>query len=462
MVNSLKDRKFTLEESLEISQLLSGHDLVFKTFWSIGTPLFTRSIKTAAVGFDNSGKELYLILNPEFWDSLDMLNKAFVICHEALHVILNHGKRGNEYKNDKLVNYAQDIVINEMLVSSFGFNKFEISNWDKYCFVETVFSKEDIINKKIHTRGSFHYYMELLLKNKEEPENVDCVDQHSFQKMQNGTGQGQQQDDNQSSHNSPDFENSQDIQDIQDLMNQAKDKAEEAANTLKEEIDPYLSDEEKYSLGQKIQQDIEKDPQGAGSTPFGALLAINPFPVKKKKKWEEIVKKHLKSMLRSETIEVDSWIARKRNHYCLDPELMIEGVWSAEKLVKEKYNIIFFLDSSGSCYSHAKRFVKMLQSIPEDKFYIQAYAFDTRLYPIDLKKGDVHGGGGTSFSLLDAKIREVTSSKRHPDAVFVLSDGDGNYFNPEKPKLWHWILTPRHSTYYIPKESNKHDMSKFE
>jgi predicted metal-dependent peptidase len=451
-MTSIVNRTFTLEETLQISSLIASHDIIFQTFWCIGKPIFTNSIKTAAVGFDKVGKVIYLIINPDFWDSLNITNKVFVICHEALHVILNHGKRGNEYPDQKMVNFAQDIVINEMLVYSFGFNKFEITNWDKYCFVETVFTSEEIIEHKIHTKGSFHYYMHLMEKQKDQNKDLECVDQH-------GSMKGDPAKDDSSN---PQTEKTKEEQEIENLIKAAQEHMNEAANTIKEEIDPMISEVEKYDFAQKIKIDFEGEPSGAGCTPMGALITSNQFYVKKKKKWEHIVKKHLKSMTRYETVEVDSWISRKRSHSCLSPELMIEGAWSQEKAVKEKYRVVFFLDSSGSCLHHAKRFVTMLQSIPDDSFHIEAYAFDNHLYPIDLKTGQVRGGGGTYFTILDKRIREITAKSRHPDAVFVLSDGDGDIFHPEKPKLWHWILTPRHSLRYIPKESQKHDMANFE
>jgi len=432
----IKDREFTFEERIDIANLLSMHHVIFQTFWAIGKPLFTKTIKTAAVGFDRSGHVLYLILNPDFWDSLDMNNKAFVIAHECLHVILNHGKRGLEHPDQERVNIAQDIVINEMLVNSFGFNKFEIIDWDKFCFVGTVFKKEEIIKHGIHTRGSFHYYLDLMDKTKNQ-NTQSTLDEH---------GRGGQIDGLDPL--------------IQDLMNQAQQAGSDAAQMLQDEINPRLSDKEKYDLAKELEEEI-KDAAGdpAGTMPLGAYIKIDPNPPKKKKKWEEIVKKHLKSGIRYETVEKPSWICRDRRTMCLSDDILIQGNWKEEVPSKERYRVVFFLDTSGSCYSYAKRFVKMLQTIPEDKFEIEAYAFDCNLYPIDLKTGHVRGGGGTYFHILDKKIRDM---KKHPDAVFVLSDGDGNAFSPEFPKLWHWILTPRHNTYYIPKESKKHDMKNFE
>lgn len=444
MISKNTNREFTTEESLEISQLISSHDLIFQTFWSIGTPLFTNNINTAAVGFDRSGKVVYLIINPEFWDSLDILNKAFVICHEALHVILNHGSRGLEYKDQNMVNKAQDIVINEMLIKSFGFNKFEIHNWDKYCFVETMFTNEKIISENINTNGSFYYYMDLLTQNPENAEQQQTVDQHQPEKSDTGESISEEES----------F--------INDLINGAQEHIEDIAKNIKEEIENKLSDKEKYDFGQKIKEDFKNDIKHLARNPFSSLITANPNPVKKKKKWEEIVRKHLKSSFKYESVDVDSWITNKRSHSCIGDDYMLQGTWKQQKASKEKYKLVFFLDSSGSCLHHAKRFVKMLKSIPEDKFDIEAYSFDSSIYPINIKSGEVIGGGATYFSILDNKIREITKDKKHPDAIFVLSDGDGDNFNPERPKLWHWILTKRHSLRYIPPLSPRHKMENFE
>lgn len=435
----IKEREFTFDERIDIANHLSMHHVIFQTFWSVGKPLFTESIDTAAVGFDRNGHILYLILNPHFWDSLDMTNKAFVIAHECLHVILNHGQRGMSHPDHESVNIAQDIVINEMLVNSFGFNKFSIKDWDKFCFVGTVFSSEEIIEHGIHTRGSFHYYLELMGKTNKQTQQC-TMDQHAR------------------GGNLADIDPA-----IQNFIDQAQQSGVDAATLLQEEITPKLSEKEKYDLGKKLEEEI-KDAVGspAGKLPMGAYIAIDPNPPKKKKKWEEVVKRHLKSGIRYETVEKPSYITRDRRSMCLPDDILLQGHWKEEVPSKERYRVVFFLDTSGSCYSYAKRFVKMLQTIPDDKFEIDAYAFDCNLYPIDLKTGHVRGGGGTYFHILDQKVREITAKKKHPDAVFVLSDGDGNAFSPEMPKRWHWILTPHHNTRLIPKESPKHDMKNFE
>jgi predicted metal-dependent peptidase len=426
----------SFEEKIEIGQTLSEHHSIFQTFWSIGQIIFTDKIPTAAVGFDSLGDVIYMIINPSFWNELDIQNKAFVISHECLHVILNHGKRGQNYKDHKLVNIAQDIVINEMLVNGFGFNKLQIKDWDKFCFVDTLFDKETISDKNIHTKGSFKYYYDLLNDN-EHNEEQETVDQHS---------------------NSEGLDS-----DIQDLIDQMKEHSQDACEYLKEEIDPTLSDKEKVKFAEEINSEFQESQySAAGDIPMGADININLHKVKKNKKWESIVKNHIRSISKTIFVEKPSWITRDRRSFCLDEDLFAQGDWEVQVSEKQKYKLVFFLDSSGSCYSYAERFVGMLRTIPEDIFEIQAFSFDRSLYPIDIKEGKIRGGGGTSFRLLNNYIDDMTKETKHPDAVFVLSDGDGDNFMPQKPKLWHWLLTPYHRTHLIPKESIKHNMNDFQ
>jgi predicted metal-dependent peptidase len=435
--------KFEIDEMIEIQNELAVHNVIFQEFWKIGKPIFTLRIKTAAVGFGRSGEVLYLIINPDFWGSLDLENKKFVISHECLHVILNHGKRGENYKNKEDLNKAMDIVINELLIGSFGFNKYDILNWEQLCFVETIFSKELILEKSIHKYGSFDYYYQLMVENETNQEK-ETVDQH-------GSVSGESESDMNS--------NGKDL-DINKLIEDAIANSEELNESIYEEVEDKLSNEEKQELGNKIDQDMGRSQ--AGTNPFGKFIDTPSTPIKKIKKWEEIVRKHVRSIIAYRTQEKESWVARNRKMIMMDEDILIPGEWEEEVPDFAKYNLVFFLDASGSCNAHAQRFVKLLRSIPEEIFEINAYSFDTRIYKIDLKENGVRGCGGTRFSILDDEVRKLTESKkRHPDAIFVLSDGDGDSFYPEKPKLWHWILTPRHSTHYIPELSQKHKIVDF-
>src|ERR1700744_3478315 len=86
--------RLTNDEYFEYARELEDHHALFYAIWQIGKPWFTEIIPTAAVAFDKEGHDcVQFVFNPHFWERLTLYERLFVICHEALHVILNHGFR---------------------------------------------------------------------------------------------------------------------------------------------------------------------------------------------------------------------------------------------------------------------------------------------------------------------------------------------------------------------------------
>ncbi len=108
------------EEFLELTRELEKHHAVFYKLWQIGKPLFVTNTKTAYVQFDKNGECILFGINKNFWDSCSLKKKAFVICHECLHIIFNHGLRIVNSNNGNLGNIAADIVINNELIRNSG------------------------------------------------------------------------------------------------------------------------------------------------------------------------------------------------------------------------------------------------------------------------------------------------------------------------------------------------------
>ena len=131
---------------------------------------------------------------------------------------------------------------------------------------------------------------------------------------------------------------------------------------------------------------------------------------------------------------------------------------------KQRVNAWVFLDVSGSCSSFVSRFWDLTKTIPKRYFDARLFSFDTSVY--EIIKGKILGGGGTSFSVIEASIREIIKreNKRYPDAVIVITDGAGNYVDPLKPKNWHWIMPCGSTTSYCntKKKSTVHNLEDFE
>ena len=54
---------------------------------------------------------------------------------------------------------------------------------------------------------------------------------------------------------------------------------------------------------------------------------------------------------------------------------------------------------------------------------------------------------------MDRIKSELTNKKikKYPDAIFVITDGDGNHISPEYPDRWYWFLGGSYTTTrYIP------------
>ena len=145
----------TQSEWNDISLRLECHHAVFYKLWSIGKPQLVDNIDTAAVSFDKFGKYINFLFNKDFWNRIDINGKLFVICHEMLHVLLNHGIRSKSVSSSNRValNISLDVVVNHSLINSFGFQRDmvcksinkalnsseEDAKEDCLCWIDTVF-----------------------------------------------------------------------------------------------------------------------------------------------------------------------------------------------------------------------------------------------------------------------------------------------------------------------------------
>jgi predicted metal-dependent peptidase len=135
----------------------------------------------------------------------------------------------------------------------------------------------------------------------------------------------------------------------------------------------------------------------------------------------------------------------------------------AYKVEEDRIEVLFALDTSGSCWGLKDRFFKAAMSLPERKFDINLCCFDTSVYETDLASKKVYGGGGTSFSIIEEYIQKQLKDgkmKRYP-TVFVITDGDGDRVTPQISKNWYFFLSENHR-HCIPKESQVFMLSDFE
>lgn len=412
----------TDSEKQEIALELQKVHIFFRAFWDIGDPVVEDfpDLSTAAIQFDKSGNAIKFLINKTFWESLNPQTRSFLVCHEMLHIILNHGIRFVNYIGTSKfsdMNIAADVVINELLCRSFGFNRDALDGKlsETGCWFDTVFPKEPGISKNESTE----FYFDKIGKMPGIPQ-LYSIDSHDMIDTGEGDVQGALQSDG-----------------IFDLID----------NDLKK----------------KLEKCIETPEAGGGQGTWHVVSAKKQL----KRKWETVVKKWESQFIKEEVDIVERWERNNpRYQYLMQPgtHLPMDQRVIRETKKKDRLDVYFFLDTSGSCFGLKNRFFSAAKSLNPKKFNIRLFCFDTRVVETDIKGDKIYGGGGTRFDIIETHIQNICKkeNKKYPHAVWIITDGYGTNVIPEKPEKWQWFLTPNNSTKNIPKKSIIHQLSQFE
>lgn len=396
---------FPAKEFTSILTSLSIYHSIFYKLWNIGKPEYSYEISTAAVSFDKEGNLLQFMINPEFWETLTETQKMFIICHECLHIIYDHGFRFSGLLNDPITNYATDLAINHSLINKFFFVKEEVDPDNRYCWIDNFFDKETIEKDNISNNETSEYYYNLLKKY--QPQfGGQLVDDHSG---------------------------------LPSISSDEKEVIFHDSNINSEEIEEC------------------KD---AGSSSGNRKITIQKEEVKKKKKWETVIKKWSKKYLVKSYNENSQWARISRRLSLCNSDLLLPSDMETEEKYndKKKIDVWFFQDTSGSCTHLAKRFFRAARSLPSERFNVKMFCFDTKVYETSLESGKLFGFGGTSFGCINARVNR---EEKHPEAIFIITDMYGTNIKPVQPNKWYFFS----STNYrgtLPVGSNFFKLSEYE
>jgi len=418
----------------EISNLLEEHHALFYQMWQMGKPILTDTISTACVSFDKeTGSFFEYRFNPDFWNSLDDYNKAFVIAHESLHVILHHGSRITDCENPKLMNMALDVVVNESLINKFGFVKEKILNHEKYCWMDTVFKDN---NDVLENQSIEYYYSKIEEK----------IEQMQKDSEQSEGGKGESS------------ESSETLQTVDDHDSLTDDFSE-----MIDKVNNELTDDEKENLKEFVEKFSEQPEKGIGESGGGVITFASNMKVKPKKKWETVIKKWSKKFTRTGSEESEQWVRQNRRFMQFDSNIILPSNYYYDKPLEGKIEVHFFQDTSGSCAGFIDRFFAAALSLPKQRFDINLHCFDTKVYKTTLESKKLYGFGGTRFDIIESHIQnEMKKNKsKYPQAVFVITDGMGNKVNPQFPKKWYVFLSSDYASCF-PKECNIFKLKDFE
>lgn len=462
-------RDFDSHEEYQLGRSLERHHGVFNMFWGLVRPRFSNSIPTAAVAFNKAGDCIDFIVNEEFWGKQTFKQKQFIIAHECLHVLLSHGLRSINIavadEDKRVANVAMDVVVNSLLQDRFGFDRELVDPIRKIVPCQHHKADPELAKKlglpegaavavpgePIMTRmfvwrdnvlkdqvlppnRSFEFYFNLLLQKREDMQFSDSADGHE------GLG------------------------DI--ATGKAMDKIKEMMEGMSaDELESFkdMLQRERERNGKEFQEifpeQTGKSTGGeAGSDPGNFLQHIRFTPVIKKKKWETVIRHWVRKLINYK--DEEQWAQKSRRSYNIFSDCFIPSEIETEEASNEKVTLLLFQDTSGSCVHLAERFFKAARSIPQTKFDLHTYCFDTEVYPIDLKKGDLKGFGGTCFQVIDKEVRRM-EAKYGKVYTFIVTDGFGTKVAPEHPDRWFWFLSENERSCF-PESCHAYNLADFE
>jgi DNA-binding cell septation regulator SpoVG len=432
MSTELEQKLFWLEYK-QIGIKLSRFHAIFYKMWTYGRPVLTTKIPTAAALFDRNGQSFKFMFNPDFWAELSDYDRAFVVCHECMHMILNHGLRGQsarKHGRQEQANIAMDLAVNHLLEDHFGFNRKLLgpSLRDKSLFNEDFYPKIDP-NIQFSSDDSFevHYVRisKLIDEGKLKEITVVSFDDHSYLEPNESNG--------------------------------AESKLRATAREL--------NSNEREKLVNSIKDDYKK----AGNERGMLWVDINASRPRKKQKWTTCFKKWTHNSLYHDDDREENFMRIDRRFAAMEKtigNILLPGdnpTYLKKKELK-RIQICLFLDVSGSCMHLAEHFVQAARTMPPDRFDIRAFTFDTEVKPINIYDEEIQVGGGTSFTCIEEYIQNnllTTAKKTYPKCICVYTDGCGDNVMPVHPERWYWFLTDNHSKDCIPKNSNMFHLADF-
>ena len=443
----------TSSEFNELVRSLELHHGIFSQLWQMGKPVEDKSIPTACVRFDRKGDYFGFCFNPDFYRLLDPYTVKFIVCHECLHVILNHGVRARGHIAD-LSNKALDVVVNEMLVSKFGFDRSLVKFANEWCWLDTVFPNDPQVEKN----KSYEYYYQRLLSKQPPQQSAAGESKSGSGTPQAGSGPQQPTPPQQPTSPRP-IDTHSTLTDEE--QGDVDDKLDEACDRLSDkEIDQLVN------VIEKELDDQTKAARQAGTSAGNLVKTVEKLKVKKKRKWETVIKRWSEKYLNHNSHDQEQWARINRRFVTLSTSgLFIPTEMEIDTYVEKKNRIkvMFFLDTSGSCAHLATRFWKAAASLPENRFDVRLACFDTQVYETTIESRKLYGFGGTSFRAIEAYIqRKIAQEKEsYPRAVFVITDGYGDSVSPKNPQNWYWFLSENYLS-YIPKQSKVFNLKDYE
>lgn len=497
MTSTVLDQKQLKRRYQEAVQFLDDNYAYFLTHvLHIGRPMWNEAVGTAAVMMqknENTNKTDYdfnFLFAPSFASKLDTPALAFILAHEAYHIILNHLKLYSKFvdndrvnalqkkreKGEKLTkkewkeiivnrqnsqrfNIAADCVINDSLVNAGMDDSAFYNNPGSPMYtdqapegVATLCRGQEKVGEDASLLTVTDVYELLMQQNKKQ----DQDDQQSEEGGEDRPsrdgipgdgdmdGRGYQALDNHDWMLDPEF-----ADEMADAIDKLQQEIEDAGK-MPQDVQDKIEEEDGGQT--KAQQQLANSMR-AGSEAGNMKAFMGQTGAKLG--WVKLLKEIDPDIFKEPGIgkpPVAQWHKRPRKLAGMRKvHLPVREKAHREKESREKPAIVLALDVSGSIGpKDADRFIELAKSIPGERIKLFCATFDTQYVKIN----DIHTetnfriGGGTDFTAVANYVNNEVIPElkgKYPKAIVVITDGQAGMNNRPDAKQgesWFWLISP--------------------
>ena len=387
---------------------------------------WTRTIDTFAVKLAGDGNPL-LMVNPDFLLRIGPDQAVFALTHEAYHLMLVHLYSDPELMKNQNWITATESCINYRIVKHLQLPLIELPEEDPNDPTKTVMKVAIVDPTKV-----YESYRNQIKKNGGTPVPVDefyATDLGCFSHLESlpkqidpkGKGGCVHISDGQNGDSNAPLDPTEVHKFMDKILSGAIQAAKNGRQGAKDEILKWMDSSPEAS---QMWGDL-----GAG------VLRGETTKSRKTDLWERWTAEAIASRM----AEGSKWRYNKKLPF--DPRV------SANGREPKKHGAVF-VDASGSMSSEVLE--KISNLIGElDNIVVEWHSFDGEVWPFEAGN-EFHGGGGTSFQIIDDHLQEGNSSNSNgehccdedQDFVLVLTDGYAPHITQTDPDKWIWLIVP--------------------
>lgn len=343
------------------------------------------------------GKTVYIA--PDEFNTRTAMDQFFILCHESLHIIYKHSSMldSKYYKNHKLLNICQDVVINEKLRKKLRYvpdDAFTLKAYNEMLHKYKLGIRD--YDGRLTSRELYDYAKYIF------GYDIDYFTDMVYKQFSINGDMIESQDDINNEQESVDLE----------LQIQLR-------KTFKITNDDILTESKGIARVELIDTDPDnEDLINMAGTGAGQLQQVSSTNISYVKK--DDILKWLRTFL-SGSIEVKgrSRSYSRPNRRFTHPELVMKG-YKPTKSVKQ---VSIYLDTSGSM---DRGFVMEVYNTLKKLYQttkFRMFTFDMSVHEVDLSKDDsIYVGGGTYITNVLNHI-----SKHNYDHAIMITDCDDNF-----------------------------------